>query len=206
MTNTAISLIYCDSDVEKGIGRLSNVNGPFCFSEKQALRAHLLNYVQNRVAEAYTDLFLSDFSEKLSISETEVDGLSANEVFLLLQSNQDVLDFDCLISWYQRVTEGGFEYKIIEQPTASFLESFCSADAIEVDGYFVRNIEKPSLAGALASPQSTIFDFSEIEGFDCGVNSELTLEQALGATYDLENNVWVVGDLWVQCFSVKKLP
>lgn len=206
MTRTTMSLIYCDSDIEKGIGRLSNVNGPFCFSGVQALRSHLLNYVQNRIAEAYFELFLGDFSEQLNLTETEVHWMGTKEVFWLLQNNQDFFDFDCLISWYQRVTSGGFEYKITEQPTASFLESFCSADAIEVDGYFVRNIEKPSLADAIASPHTPVFDFSDIEGFDCRGDSELTLEQALAATYDVQNNVWVIGNLWIQCFSVKTLP
>lgn len=206
MTQTVMNLIYCDADSDEGIGRLSNVSGPFCFSGAQALQSHLLNYVQNRIVEAYLDLFLDDFSEQLSLSTMEVGDPDANEIFLLMQSNQDVLDFDCIISWYQQVTEGGFEYKITEQPTSSFLESFCSANAIEVDGYFVRNIDTPSLANAIASPQTTVFNFSDIEGFDCGRNPELTLEQALAATYDLNNKVWVVGELWIQCFSVKTLP
>jgi len=203
MAQSIFSLIFCDAKSECLIRNTRKAFGPFCFYDINAAKAYLLNYIQSRIANDYLDALLDDFSEQLRL--TNKPNMNYEEALLFLSSNQNALNFESLIPWFEKVTKGGFKYIIGEKPEPSFLECFCAADAIEVDEFFAIDIKVPSLKDALASPQTPIFDFSKIEGFDCGSKNPLiTLDQALGARCDYIRNAWLVGDFLIRCFTVNK--
>ena len=198
--NTTFSLVYFECC--KNASNLLNVtNGPFLFESKESAQEKLLDYIRNRIAEAYPDA-LADIAEGCDIDlsdYTDVDDqtMTAKEAYALLVGEKEKLSFNFLVDWFSEIANDEdmyFGYKIDELPTASFIEELNKTDVIEIDGNFIRHFHLTP-DEELEDDDSILLDVSVVDDDMEKYEYYVSITEAKEATYDPQQKCWKVGEL-----------
>ena len=190
-THTAFSLVFIDTDATAPL-TLSNVNYSLNFCSIDGAESHLCHYLANKIINNYLDAFSSRFN---------LEDRSEQAAASLLNTLQPktVIEF---YQWLAKEKGIQFEYEIKEVPTKSFIEAVWDADAIEVNGNFIRhfnietNIHKKA-EGQYIEASMIDDDFNEL-------NFEFSYDQAMAAEYDNATGCWSVGGHDVVLYVFKK--
>ena len=203
--NTTFSLVYfnCHKNTSN---LLSALNGPFLFDSLEAAQEKLSDYIRNRIADKYPDA-IGQYAETCGVdlfgfTDDQHDPISTHEVYLCLVEHKDFFTLKRLVDWYSDTSshEGiYFSYKIEEMPTTSFLEELRKANAIEIEGNVIKDvdvtpIEKSADTGVLM--QVPLID-TNMDAHE----HKITLPDAQNATYDVQHKHWIVGDVKFRLFN-----
>jgi hypothetical protein len=190
-THTSFSLVFIDTESAAPL-TLSSVNYSLNFCSVDGAESHLSHYLANKIINNHLD----EFSCRFNLEDRSEQAASR-----LLNSLQPVK----VIEFYQwlAIDKGiQFEYAIKEVPTKSFIEAVWDADAIEINGNFIRhfnietNIHKKA-EGQFIEASMIDDDFNEL-------NYEITYDQAMAAKYDNATGCWSVGGHDVVLYVFKK--
>lgn len=198
--NTVFSLVYTGS-CKTATNPINSIKGPFLFQSLSAAQDALLVYIRHRFAETYADLLVEqvesfgvDLSIYFGVSE---DYLTSDEAFFMLMSEKEKLNFDVLSRWLKDIDNDEdiiFDFKIEELPTISFIEQAEKADAVEINGNFIRHFNVfPALK--IEDVFSTFLDASMVNDDHDDVRYDISLSEAQNATYCTQSKSWTVGSL-----------
>lgn len=194
---TTFSLVFFECC--KNVSDLINItNGPFLFNSKESAQEKLLDYVRNRIAEAYPDLLAEDAGtwgvDLFNYTDDSDEAMSADEAYALLLNEKEKLTFDVLVNWFSGIANDEdmyFGYKIEELPTTSFIEELNNADAIEIDDNFIRyfNLTPDE---QLESEDSILLDASLVDDDLNRFEYYISSTEAKNATYNSQQQCWEV--------------
>ncbi|MCU7556088.1 hypothetical protein OCL06_15965 [Alteromonas sp. ASW11-19] len=206
--NTVFSLVYFEAS-KKASNLLNVTNGPSLYQSEREAQAALLAYIRNRLAEAYTDLLAEEAASYgvniMQYTDNNDEPMTSDEAFHMLMCEKEKLNFSVLTAWFRDVAnddEMYFDFKIEELPTTSFIELATSADAIEVDGNFIRHFHVVS-ADELEDDHSIYIEASMVDDDLNKYDYDISLSEAQNATYCPVKKLWTVGELDVSfiCFQ-----
>lgn len=201
--NTTFSLVYFEccksaSDV------LKVINGPFLFESKESAQDKLLGYVRNRIAEAYPDALAENVGtwgvDLFDYKDGSDEPMTTDEAYALLLGEKETITFDVLVDWFSEITNDEsmyFGYKIEELPIASFIEELNKADAIEIDGNFIRHFNLTP-DEELEDEDGVLLDASVVSGDMDKYEYYVSVAEAEEATYDSQQKLWKVKGLDVR--------
>lgn len=198
--NTTFSLVYFECC--KNASNLLNVtNGPFLFESKESAQEKLLDYIRNRIAEAYPDA-LADIAEDCDIDLSDYtddsdEPMTTDEAYALLLGEKEKLSFNFLVDWFSEIANDDdmyFGHKIEELPTTSFTEELNKANAIEINGTFIRHFHLTP-DEELEDDDSILLDMSVIDDDMKKYEYYVSITEAKEATYDPQQKCWKVGEL-----------
>lgn len=206
---TSYSLIIVDCEhASRNI--MGNVYGPFLFGSKIEAQSRLLSYIKSRMIDSHLSL-LSELALEYLIDPSDyTDGttftMTPEQALRMFSENEDTLTPELLSDWYSNLTnddECYFAFDIKQVPTTSLMEQLHCADAIEIDGNFIRHF-------SLASPDDCTSDNDELldASFGAGDYKEceysFTKSEIENALYDEALNAWSVVGLHITCISFAK--
>lgn len=203
--NTTFSLVYFDCN--KNSSNLINaVNGPYLFDSLEAAHEKLSDYIRNRITDKYPDeigLYAGSCGVDLfGFTDDQHDPISTHEVYLCLVEHKEFFTLKRLVDWYSDTSSHKgthFSYKIEEMPTTSFLEELRKANAIEIEGNVIKDVditpnEKLDETGILM--QVPLIDIN-MDVYEY----KITYPDAQNATYDTQQKHWRVGDVNIRLFN-----
>lgn len=177
---TAYSLIYFECQTGTA-SMLDAIIGPVLFQSETAAISQLFTYVKSRVVGDDFDEMVEDFAKDVGLSLVDVfEGIEATIEFK-----------KAFVDHYFKVQneeeDMTVEYAIKELATSSFSEELNSADAIEIDGNFVRHFN-------VLSSDEECEEANEmyLEARTGDFEYAFSLDDVMNATYCIERKVWVV--------------
>lgn len=201
---TVFSLVYFDCQLPSN-NPLKDAIGPILFESKDEAELFVLNRVVERITESHADYFVNMVEEAgADTSGFKNDGepFEFQELMSFIYADNE-FDSKRVIDWFLEFhndEETFFDFKIEELATKSFLEELGTADAIEIDGNFIRHFNLTS-DGELESLDDIYLDASMVDD-DCNLlEFSVTISEAQDAAYDAEARCWKVGDLDISVFK-----
>jgi len=196
--NTVFCLVYLECST-----RTRNIDtalvGPIISSTRESAIDAVFGYVKNRINDGLSDVF-DNYVE----SSSEFEELGINGTWDLINNDYD--EKLALVNYYfDSVDEDDMHsyYEIKELPTSSFIEQLQDADAIEIDGNFVRNFNlltpEDVAGGDLGSYVEAHYADNELD-----IQYEFNLEQVKGAYFDPNARCWNVDGHYVNLVKFAK--
>lgn len=184
--NTVFCLVYLECSTRTRNIETSLI-GPVVSSTRESAIDTIFGYVKNRVNDGLRDVF-DDYVE----SSSKFEELGENDIWDLINNDYD--EKLALVDYYfDSVDEDDMYsyYEIKELPTSSFVEQLQDADAMEIDGNFVRNFNlltpEDVAGGDLSSYVEAHYSDNELD-----LQYEFNLEQVKGAYFDSTARCWNV--------------
>lgn len=203
---TVFSLLHT-SLTERSGDPLQNVVGPLLFQSSNAARDALLSSLRTHLSRFHPELVAIQ-SEALGVdlsnySDDDGEQLRDSEALYLLSSEESTITLDALCDWVNKARSGTpFSFRIQEVPVSSFIEMAMDADAIEIDGNFIRNFSLAS-PDELALDHSAFLDASMVDDDFVRLEFSISLGDAQNATYCSSSKSWNVGKLSVAFFQLR---
>jgi hypothetical protein len=201
--NTTFSLVYFEC-TKNPTNILEVTNGPYLFESEKAAEERLLEYIRNRIAEAFLDSFLEELTE-LEVVGIEFDvseELDSESAYSLMKKNADIFSFEFLVNRFNEWANDDdmfFGYKIEEVPTSSFSEEIMNADAVFINEQLFDSL---SLASQDDNEFDMLFSVSGVTKELCRVEYDISMSDAYDATYESKERVWLVGNLKIRPVSL----
>jgi hypothetical protein len=164
-----------------------SIVGPKLFLTQEAAVDELFDYVENQIFDGREDVLESmgdiecrdDVERFMKEAKSSLDGKMSliEHYFSYMKDDRN---------------QTGFLIK--EVPTASFIESISRADAVEINGDFIRHFEVKSRdSDGVCDGSEPFFDVTLVVDGYSETHYEFTLDDAKNATYDIEREFWIVG-------------
>jgi hypothetical protein len=190
---TTFSLIYFEC--AKSILTLSNaIIGPKLFTSRAAAIDKLFLYIEGRLTDGFEDLL----EQYIESNEALINSVDLDVMEHIRANSSEQL---ALIEYYFKYMQDDLchaGFSIDELPTSSFVEQLERANAIEIDGQFIRYFSLTSLEHLADQDIAAQFNeqlLLESEVWDDDMNKhvfEFTYGQAMDAYYDTNNMMWRV--------------
>ena len=197
--NTTFSLVYFEC-CKKASNLINLTNGPFLFESEDSAKEKLLSHIRNRFAEAYADI-LSEGAEDYGVdifnyTNDDDEPMTTDEAYEMLLEEKEKLTFDVLVDWFGGIANDEdmyFGYKIEELPTSTFIEELNKADAIEIDGNFIRHFNLTPNE-ELEDEESILLEASLVDDDMDKYEYYISVNEAEEATYNFQQKCWKVGE------------
>lgn len=191
---TSFSLTYVEC-AKSTSNILDSIVGPVLFATHESAVDALFLYVRSRLL---SDGLEEVFKEYIASSDTLSD-YNANDAMGYILS-----DFDekaSLIDYYFDFMSGHSNhssYSITELPIVSLIDQIIDADAIEIDGKFIRSFNLPSPEeysdNLLQNDLSVLLDAEFVDAELNLFEFSFSVEELTSASYDPVTKVWKVGE------------
>jgi hypothetical protein len=184
--NTSFSLIYFEC--EKSISDLNNaIIGPELFSSRSAAIDKLFMYVEGRLTNGLEDV-LDDYID------SNEDLSNNDDIDVMAYIKEDSQQKLALIEHYfefmkDDICHAGFS--IEELPTSSFIEKLETANAIEIDGNFIRHFNVLS-SDEGGDDLEMYFDATFVDDDYAKFEYEFSLDEVMDAHFNADKKTWRV--------------
>ena len=209
INQTTRLLTFFDGDLMP-TNPIETMKGPLSFGDESEAIEVLFHHAKNRIADSYSELFSEDAdSNNIDILQYTSDDdtpITRDEVIIAIESEySDPASRKNLIDWYSGVvadSDGYFAYKIEEKPIHGFLEQMHMADAVEIDGKFIRHFNVESVDNYDNLNDQTVMDASMVDDEYNHFEYEILYNEAIDAYYNAQLGSWQVGELSVKFYKV----
>ena len=190
---TSFSLTYVECSKSTS-NILDSIVGPVLFATHESAVDALFLYVRSRLSDGLEDVFEGYIENSDTLST-----YSANDAmgYVLNDFDEKVNLIDYYFGFMSDDSSHS-SYSITELPTVSLIDQIIDADAIEIDGDFIRSFSLPcpeEYSNNLL--QNDLSVFLEAEFTDAELNLFefcFSVEELTNANYDPVTKVWKVGE------------
>ena len=190
--NTSFSLTYLEC-AHSTVDILEELKGnTTLYSSYESALDALFMYVRDRLSDGLEDVF-----EDYMNSHEELEGFSFKEAMGFILNNFD--EKEKLVDYYfnsMKSDNNHAEYSIKELPTESLIDQLILADAVEIDGNFIRHFNLPSPEdysdNLLNNDLSSFFECELVDDEYKNIKYNFSVEALNDAVYCPVTKVWKV--------------